>query len=872
MNTIENSSEIFTGFYRFLILATMMLGLLSDLEAQVVVDTFNLPSGYTSFQLRSKNVLKVDPSNKVWIGFKQIGSGVFDGTNWTMYNTTNGLPSNNVLSLAFLGNDVWFGTDNGLAKYNGSTWTVYDTSNSGLTSNSILSLFSDGGNLWIGTQSGAFVFDGSNWNHYTTGNSGLCGDTVNCFTKSGNDTIWMGTYNGLAKFYNGNWTTYTISDGLANNPITELVTDFDGDIWIQVTQQSQVHSYPCFVLRNDSIIQFNSFFSFCYSLPSSTDNLLIGLNNFGNVVTTGFFEVNLNPVNAWEVTVPLTIMKSVFDLDATGKVWFAPFLNPVSKLLLIDYHNSLSPVTSNTNCHTLDVNKVEAEIWNNGSMFWDLVGNARYEVPKGSGVNSIFADGFWIGGKDVTGGLHVAAQTYRQSGSDFWPGPLDTINGTMDTATAHQFDNIWKIDRLTVDAFITQFGLGNVTNGSYPVPDVILNWPAQGSGNYSRNLAPFIDFNNDGVYNPYDGDYPDIKGDQMLWWVFNDGFHVHTESNGIPLAVEIQCSAYAYDCPNVSTNDEAINYTTFFHYKIFNRSLISYDSVYIGKYTDTDLGNYLDDYVGCDTILNIAYTYNGDNNDDGINGYGYNPPMQNILYLSDAMTHFMYYNNDFSVIGNPVSAIDYYNYMHSIWKDGSHLTYGGNGHGAGTGATNTLTNYFFPSSPYASSPSEWNEINAGNTPDDRRLITSTGPFSFPAHSEKDFDVAYVWTRYPSLPNGLTTSWAKNVNDIMRVRQWYVSDSFPCNNSYIGIRDLNTNQLSFNLYPNPTTNSITITVRDKDRSNYVIAISDITGRVVRKGIVSTNRNNRINIDDFSSGVYFVRISNEENFAVKKFIKE
>ena len=59
-------------------------------------------------------------------------------------------------------------------------------------------------------------------------------------------------------------------------------------------------------------------------------------------------------------------------------------------------------------------------------MWWDLVGNAEYEVPKGSGKNSLFAGAIWIGGKDAAGNLKVAAQTYRQSGSDFWPGPVDT--------------------------------------------------------------------------------------------------------------------------------------------------------------------------------------------------------------------------------------------------------------------------------------------------------------------------------------------------------------------------------------------------------------------------------------------------------------
>src|SRR5882757_1179227 len=48
----------------------------------------------------------------------------------------------------------------------------------------------------------------------------------------------------------------------------------------------------------------------------------------------------------------------------------------------------------------LDINNVRTPIWINGDMWWDLVGNALYEIPKGSGKHSLFAGAIWIGGKD----------------------------------------------------------------------------------------------------------------------------------------------------------------------------------------------------------------------------------------------------------------------------------------------------------------------------------------------------------------------------------------------------------------------------------------------------------------------------------------
>ena len=57
-------------------------------------------------------------------------------------------------SLAIDGSgNKWIGTDGGgLAKYDGTNWTVYNTSNSGLPDNRVHSIAIDGsGNKWIGT-------------------------------------------------------------------------------------------------------------------------------------------------------------------------------------------------------------------------------------------------------------------------------------------------------------------------------------------------------------------------------------------------------------------------------------------------------------------------------------------------------------------------------------------------------------------------------------------------------------------------------------------------------------------------------------------------------------------------------------------------
>ncbi len=103
------------------------------------------------------------------------------GQSWTNYNDTNGMFSNMaqlVISDKF--NNIWVGigngsTGNGLDKFDGTSWTHFDNTNSGLPQNNIRGLKSDTiGNLWItyygggGQNQGLTKYDGSTWGKWLT--------------------------------------------------------------------------------------------------------------------------------------------------------------------------------------------------------------------------------------------------------------------------------------------------------------------------------------------------------------------------------------------------------------------------------------------------------------------------------------------------------------------------------------------------------------------------------------------------------------------------------------------------------------------------------------------------------------------------------
>ncbi len=74
---------------------------------------------------------------------------------WTYFNTSNGLPSNQINCIAEDGyNNIWIGTDNGLVKYDGSNFKYYSRE-TGLPSNKIYSLYWDrNSELLVGTHNG----------------------------------------------------------------------------------------------------------------------------------------------------------------------------------------------------------------------------------------------------------------------------------------------------------------------------------------------------------------------------------------------------------------------------------------------------------------------------------------------------------------------------------------------------------------------------------------------------------------------------------------------------------------------------------------------------------------------------------------------
>jgi ligand-binding sensor domain-containing protein len=142
------------------------------------------------------------------------------------YNQSNSpLPFNTVRCIALQDSVKWFGTDDGLARFDNQNWQIFNSSNSPLSSDDIRALKVENDSIiWIGTISGGlFQFDGTTWTNYTEFNSGLLDNLVRGIEIDQNNYIWCATTEGIALFDRTNWYNWTIaSHGLLTNNITSI--------------------------------------------------------------------------------------------------------------------------------------------------------------------------------------------------------------------------------------------------------------------------------------------------------------------------------------------------------------------------------------------------------------------------------------------------------------------------------------------------------------------------------------------------------------------------------------------------------------------------------------------------------------------------
>ncbi|CAN5585209.1 hypothetical protein BH10BAC5_BH10BAC5_06450 [soil metagenome] len=375
----------------------------------------------------------------------------------------------------------------------------------------------------------------------------------------------------------------------------------------------------------------------------------------------------------------------------------------------------------------LSANNISNFYYNTGIFNQDkrTANTPGFEWPKGSGKDACFTAGLSLAAK-IDGVLKEASCMYA---GEYAPGYVDNSSGTPVVITNSDF-KIYKVN-----------SADNANNN----PDYA-NWYKM-----IPYGAPYIDVDHNGVFDPA-VDKPGVENaGTTLFACMTDGFpENHSAAEGFgggtpPMFCEMHFTAWAYNTPGLED-------IQFVNWVLINKNVKPWDNTYMGVTTDPDLGFANDDYIGCDTLTNLGYVFNGDNDDSGNQySYGANPPSWGMDYFKSpinksvtpydtiGLTAFDFFTNSGS--GGPICERDpnpdvagAYYYLRGFKLDGTPWI---------NPQTNQITKFCYPGDPETNAG--WTErtgsvqncggsltgtVVAVNPVGDRRLIFCSGAENF----------------------------------------------------------------------------------------------------------------------------------------------
>jgi len=176
----------------------------------------------------------VDHQQRVWVGTRDEGLFQLETNHFQPAPGAEILGPQISALFEDRAGQLWAGTQNGLARWNGQNWKMY-TTRDGLPGNAVSAIVEDArGNLWVGTENaGLASFQDGKFGVYQAGTNGPPGNDISCLDLDPDGVVWVGTSgHGLARFSRGKWTAYSTHDGLVSDSISYLIEDGEGYLWI----------------------------------------------------------------------------------------------------------------------------------------------------------------------------------------------------------------------------------------------------------------------------------------------------------------------------------------------------------------------------------------------------------------------------------------------------------------------------------------------------------------------------------------------------------------------------------------------------------------------------------------------------------------
>ena len=773
--------------------------------------------------------------------------------------------TNNLNQIIYSGNGYWAVGDNGTileSTDNGTTWTQKN-SNTTHNLNSIsgdipMLITGDGGTVLKSTNSG------DNWfSIYTGVNNNLNGiynGYARCIVVGDNGIILRSTNSGA------NWT---------------LVQSTTTNNLMGITSYCIVGSQGTILLSSNGGLSWHqansgttkTLYSTTFYYPAMQEGLIVG--------DSGVILKTIDNGSNWSIINSLTA-NNLYSITSYSYIWISGqnglilktsnnganwvqfntgFQNNLNSIYFSDYNTGWAVGDNGLVIHTtvntwnaserlLDANNISTWFWNDGTFNRNpFTRNAGFEWPKGSNKMARWSSGLLIAAK-IQNDTLVDVATYD---ADYFPGYTDNIG-----LPQGKNDYNYRMFRLN-------YGINDSDRQKWP--NALLGNSDQGAPVYYDNLTQ--------SWKPND------FADQTMFCSYTDSYpesHMYGPSHSKPLKADVKLVSWSF------SNGIEMSNVSYIEYKVINRSTKTWSDVYLGIWSDDDLGVATDDKEGTDTNFQMAYTYNGTNNDPV---YGDAPPAVGMVTIV-SMARYTGNNNDTLIICEgkirkikigwkqtgmhseqifvddglePQSPGQMYRVMYGLTRFGAPLI---------NPITNQPTTFQFSGDPVE---------NTGwlcPSPNDQRFWQGFGPVNMNPGDTQIIVVAQVIARGTS-----------NINSITALRQYaqVAIDNYKnCfENEPIGIVNTqNEVPTRFNLeqnYPNPFNPTTKIkfsipSVGQRHAFGVHLIIYDILGREVITLINQQLKPGDYEVEwdgsNYASGVYFYKLEAGSFVETKKMV--
>ncbi len=188
-----------------------------------------------------------DSRGQLWFGTITDGAARYDGKSLTWLSTRNGLGGDTVVSIAEdQAGNLWFGTEGGVTKYDGSSFQTYSNAE-GLPGNRCYVLADRSGKIWVGTEHGVFRWQDDKFSKFAIPDPKIqerswkvAYGKVWSLMQDRQGNIWFGRDGlGATRFDGQSFVHFTTNEGLCSNIVSHIVEDIDGHIWLGCLSDGQ---------------------------------------------------------------------------------------------------------------------------------------------------------------------------------------------------------------------------------------------------------------------------------------------------------------------------------------------------------------------------------------------------------------------------------------------------------------------------------------------------------------------------------------------------------------------------------------------------------------------------------------------------------